>query len=224
MEFEMVKAAVPMKDAAELYGLSMTRDGRCCCPFHDDRHPSMKLYEKDFHCFACGAHGDVIELVARLFGLSNGEAAKKLCSDFGLSVERTDRKTEQKIRQRQKILSEKKQQKELEERCYRAYSDWYHLLRHWADIYANPETVSEFYADVLKRIPYAEYLLDCFLASEEGRKEFVQVVLPDLPMYEAIVAAAEKEEKHGRRVLCACSRNFRDSRAERRQRQIVSVA
>lgn len=55
-----------------------------CCPLHNDRHPSLKLNEDYFYCFGCGATGDVIELVFRLFGLSAYEAAQKLAYDFGI--------------------------------------------------------------------------------------------------------------------------------------------
>lgn len=40
-----------------------------CCPFHDDKHPSMKV-DRRFHCFGCQADGDVIDFTARLFGLN----------------------------------------------------------------------------------------------------------------------------------------------------------
>ena len=74
--FETVKSAVTVKQAAEYYGCKVNRGDMICCPFHDDRHPSMKLNEKYFYCFGCGATGDVIDLVARLFGLSSFEAAQ----------------------------------------------------------------------------------------------------------------------------------------------------
>ena len=45
----------------------------------------MKLNEDYFYCFGCGATGDVIDLVARLFNLSKYEAAQKLAYDFGLT-------------------------------------------------------------------------------------------------------------------------------------------
>ena len=61
------------------------------CIFHDDRHPSMKLNEDYFFCFGCGAHGDVIDLTARLLGLSSYDAAKKLAYDFGLSPGQSSR-------------------------------------------------------------------------------------------------------------------------------------
>lgn len=46
--YETVKAAISVKDAAEQYGLKVNRNGMTCCPFHDDRHPSLKLNEDYF--------------------------------------------------------------------------------------------------------------------------------------------------------------------------------
>lgn len=80
--FETVKAAVTPKQAAATYGIRVQRNGMCRCPFHDDRTPSMKLYEDHYHCFGCGATGDVVDLVSRYFSIGPYEAAKKLASDF----------------------------------------------------------------------------------------------------------------------------------------------
>lgn len=86
--FETVKSAVTVKQAAEYYGCKVNRGDMICCPFHDDRHPSMKLNRDYFYCFGCGATGDVIDFVARLFGLSSYEAAKKLAYDFGIDPDK----------------------------------------------------------------------------------------------------------------------------------------
>ena len=66
--FESIKAAVTARQAAEHYGIECNRNGMARCPFHDDRTPSMKL-DARFHCFGCGADGDVIDLTAKLFGI-----------------------------------------------------------------------------------------------------------------------------------------------------------
>ena len=86
-QFETIKAAVPLRQAAETYGLRVLRNGMTCCPFHEDRHPSMKLNKDYFFCFGCGASGDVIDFTARLFGLSPYAAAQKLETDFGIDAE-----------------------------------------------------------------------------------------------------------------------------------------
>ena len=67
--FEVVKQSVTVREAAEMYGIAVGRGGMACCPFHDDRHPSMKV-DTRFHCFGCGADGDVIDFTARLYNLA----------------------------------------------------------------------------------------------------------------------------------------------------------
>ena len=84
--FDTVKAAVTPRMAAERYGLPIRQGSMVCCPFHADRTPSMKLNEDYFYCG--GATGDVIDLAARLFGLSGYDAAKKLAADFGITEQK----------------------------------------------------------------------------------------------------------------------------------------
>ena len=81
--FADVKAAVTTRQMAEHYGLRPDRHGMVCCPFHGDKHPSMKV-DARFHCFACGADGDVIDFVARLRGVRNIEAAREISAAVGL--------------------------------------------------------------------------------------------------------------------------------------------
>ena len=85
--FEVVKQSVTVREAAEMYGIEVKRGGMACCPFHDDRHPSLKLNEDYFYCFGCGATGDVIDFTARLYDLPPKEAAEKLAQDFGLAYD-----------------------------------------------------------------------------------------------------------------------------------------
>lgn len=75
------RRAAPLGEAARRYGT--VRRGFMRCPFHADRVPSLKLYDDHFHCFGCGAHGDVVDLTAGLLGCSKAEAARWLEADFG---------------------------------------------------------------------------------------------------------------------------------------------
>ena len=84
--FEEVKRFVTTRQVAENYGTKVNRSGMACCPFHKDKHPSMKVDNSHYHCFGCGAHGDAIGYVAQMFGLSQYDAACKIIEDFGLSV------------------------------------------------------------------------------------------------------------------------------------------
>ena len=140
--YETIKAAIPMKQAAEHYGLKVSRNGMACCPFHHDRHPSLKLNENYFFCFGCGAKGDVIDLVARLFDLSSYEAAQRLAADFGISTEPGQAAAASCKPKRLHI----RQFREDEMMCFRVLTDYLHLLEDWKMRYA-PKTPDEPYDD-----------------------------------------------------------------------------
>ena len=138
--FEAVKQSVTTRQAAEHYGIHVGRNGMACCPFHNDKTPSMKL-DRRYHCFGCGADGDVIDFAAALYGLRKKEAAVQLAQDFGLSYE--DWKPpgkEKKPKPRQK--SPEEQFQEAKNRCFRILADYLHLLREWRKDYA-PHTPEE---------------------------------------------------------------------------------
>ena len=61
--FELVKTSVSNRDAAEVYGVGVNRHGFAHCPFHADHTPSLYVADDHYHCYGCGAHGDVIEKV-----------------------------------------------------------------------------------------------------------------------------------------------------------------
>ena len=120
--FTQIKMAVSVKEAAEYYGLEVNRGNMVCCPFHADRTPSMKLNEDYFYCFGCGASGDVIDLAARLFGLSGYEAAKKLAADFGITGQKPSILAK---------LQRGKSQEETERHCFRVLGDYLQILQDW---------------------------------------------------------------------------------------------
>ena len=127
--FEAVKQAVPTRQAAESYGIRVGRNGMACCPFHDDKHPSMKV-DRRFHCFGCQADGDVIDFTARLFGLNSKEAALKLAEDFSVSF---DAKGHDPPRRRpvKRKISEELRYRQAEQKCFRVLCDYLHLLERW---------------------------------------------------------------------------------------------
>ena len=80
---EAIKRAHPLLTVLDHYGIATRGLGArrtALCPFHDDHAPSFTVFlESDrFHCFGCGARGDVIELVERLEGVSFLEAVRRL--------------------------------------------------------------------------------------------------------------------------------------------------
>ena len=171
--FETVKQSVTVREAAERYGIEVKRGGMACCPFHDDKNPSMKLNEEYFYCFGCGATGDVIDLTARLYNLSPKEAAEKLAQDFGLIYDSQAPPRRNYVRQK----TEARKFREDRQRCYRVLSDYYYLLKKWeAD--RSPRTPEEEphprFVEAIQKKTYVEYLLDLFLyESEEEQKAWI---------------------------------------------------
>lgn len=55
------------------------------CPFHNEKSPSFYVYKTDghYHCYGCGAHNDVIALLAHLRGIDTKEAARELARIVG---------------------------------------------------------------------------------------------------------------------------------------------
>lgn len=83
MDSREIKESRSMRDVLQRYGLQPSRKGFISCPFHgEDKHPSLKIYEKDFHCFSCGANGDIFEFVMRMEDVSFKEAFQILGGQY----------------------------------------------------------------------------------------------------------------------------------------------
>ena len=170
--FEAVKQSVSTRDAAAFYGIEVKRNGMACCPFHDDKNPSMKVDQR-FHCFGCGEDGDVIDFTAKLFDLSPKEAAEKLAQDFGLIYDSQAPPRRRYVRQK----TEAQKFREDRQRCYRVLSDYYYLLKKWEADHS-PRTPEEEphprFVEAIQKKTYVEYLLDLFLyESEEEQKAWI---------------------------------------------------
>lgn len=168
--FEAVKQSVTTRQAAESYGIRVNKNGMAVCPFHRDKNPSMKV-DRRFHCFGCGADGDVIDFVSRIYGISSLEAAQKAASDFGISYDRKNKKEASKKAVRKK--SDAQIYAEAEQRCFRALSDYYHLLRKWEMDYApnmEDETWHPLFVEALQKKSHLEYLLDILVFGEIEEK------------------------------------------------------
>jgi hypothetical protein len=86
-------AQVSIRDLANRLGLDVVDEGRfakAICLFHRDTRPSMFLYERDgdspphFHCYACGEHGDIFDLVKQSQGLEFKKAVDWLATAYRL--------------------------------------------------------------------------------------------------------------------------------------------
>ena len=172
---ETIKATVAPADAARQYGLSVQRNGMARCPFHNDTHPSMKLYDDHFYCFACGAHGDVIDLTAKLLGLNFKETVHCLAVDFGISP--NDDPPTAAMPQRPHVSQFRRD----ELLCLSTLTEYERLLRFWKQEYAPsvPDApIDDRFVEACQMLETIEYLADflCAASLEERVKAVDELI------------------------------------------------
>ena len=168
--YETVKEQLDLRAVAEHYGVD-SRNGMTACIFHDDRNPSMKLYSDHYYCFGCSACGDVTAFTARLFGISQAEAAQKLASDFGIAEVHNTAKTS--IKTQLTVIGKRQREQE----AFRVLCDYCHLLRS-ARTELAPKSENEpfhpLFIESLQHLTEYEFYCDIFISgSKEDRTEFV---------------------------------------------------
>lgn len=160
---ETIKSLITMGDIFQKYGFDVGRNGFLCCPFHQEKTASLKAYKDDtrWHCFGCGAGGDVITFVMMLYHINFSQAIVRINSDFalGLTNEKPDSRTMAKI-------AREKAKKKRELDAYRAEYDKkileYRRLWH-AKLFMAPkstEDVSDEYIEACHKLPVLEHYFD----------------------------------------------------------------
>lgn len=171
--FSEIKSSLAMQEVARFYGLEINRAGMACCLFHNDKTPSLKVYDDHFYCFGCGATGDQTGFVAKLFGLRQIDAAKKISEDFGLRL--FDREFAAPISmavnpkyEMQKWLGEARQ----------TVKDYLATLYKWHRDYAPRNQDDEFhplFVESLQKMDYIEYLQDILTrGSDEDKRDLYE--------------------------------------------------
>ena len=79
-----IKNAYSMRDILARCGIPKpNRSGFINCPFHrGDREASMKIYEKDYNCFGCGANGDIFTFLQQFYSISFKDAYQMLGGSY----------------------------------------------------------------------------------------------------------------------------------------------
>ena len=201
---EYIEELTRRTDIVELVGgyVQLKRKGRLyggLCPFHSEKTPSFYVYPdtQSFYCFGCGATGDVIDFVARLFGLSSYEAAKKLAYDFGIDP---DKPPAAMALKKPYPLARAFRNDEIH--CQRVLCDYLHLLERWKVEYApqSPEDeLDDRFVEACHMIEYVNDLLDVLMFAElKQRVKAVDMLLKDgtITALEQRLRRLEKEVQH----------------------------
>lgn len=157
----------------DYYGLQPNRKGFICCPFHNEKTPSFKVYKGNggYHCFGCGEHGGVIDFVMRYFDLSFKEAITKLNNDFCLGLpigEKLDRRKQLDMAKRSFKARREREAKQNEHNRLKnaretALDEWVRLDKQKTKY--KPKTQNEdlhpLFVEAIINLPHAEYRLEC---------------------------------------------------------------
>ena len=174
--FRKVKERVTARQVAERYGVKVSRNGMARCPFHNDKHPSMKI-DRNYYCFACGAKGDAVNYVAALFGLSQLEAAKKINEEFTLGIpigkQEVRKKREPEVWKREKVPTKEERMQFVQKKIDKWARDAANvLLRYlrwrefWKEFYKPESTEEEWhplFAEALQNESKISYLVDMLM-------------------------------------------------------------
>ena len=168
-----IKNSISMLDVVNKYGIEVFNKNFVLCPFHNEKTPSMKIYDdtKGFYCFGCGASGDIFTFTQRYFNINFKQALSKLNNDFGFNFP-----VNQKLSARQKMwidkkTFERKREKKLQELAYSslindfldAHSEIIRLERQKLK-YApktQDEELNQLFVEALKKIEAAYFNLEC---------------------------------------------------------------
>ena len=176
-----IKQRVSMIEILKYYGIETNRSNFCRCPFHQEKSASFKAYpgSRGFYCYGCHESGSVIDFVMKFFGLSFGDAIKKINEDFSLGLpigEKLDRRKQLEINKsaferKRKIEAEKKRREQIENAYWTAFDEWKRLddnRRNYAPK-SPTEPLHPLFVEALKNIDGAEYSLEC---AEIARYEY----------------------------------------------------
>lgn len=157
----------------EYYGLQPNRKGFICCPFHNEKTPSFKVYKGNggYHCFGCGEHGSIIDFVMRYFDLSFKEAITKLNNDLNLGLpigEKLDRRkkldiAKKSFKARQERERQQNEHNQLKNNREIALDEWIRFDKQ--KMKYKPKSQNEdlhpLFVEAIINLPHAEYRLEC---------------------------------------------------------------
>lgn len=152
MTRDEIKANHSMREIVEQYGFRVNRAGFIHCPFHQgDKGASLKIYQDSFHCFGCGANGDIFSFIQLIDHVdfktafqSLGGTYEKPTFSSQLAIYRANKKKEERARTAEKL----RKRKELNNMLIDVYRDFMQ----------RSEPFSEVWCDCCNALQYQLYL------------------------------------------------------------------
>lgn len=192
--FQQIRSHITLTEVIRSYGLEITRNNMMICPFHSEKTPSLKIYENTYKCFGCGASGDTVSFISKLFGISMYEAACKINSDFSLNLN-----TENIISDTSYEDNRIKQQ-ELKDTVLESWNvvcKYFNSLYVWNKEFApknSGDPLHPLFAESIQKLDFVEYLCECFnnASSLDERIQLVDNYKREIMVYKERLDETEK--------------------------------
>ena len=168
---QTIKEQLTMFDVCQQYGFEPNRADFICCPFHNEKTPSMKIYQGDrgYNCFGCGKSGDVITFVKEYFNLSFQDALRKIDTDFNLNIYGDH--TFEELRQshyKEKMLKAKKDREQREKQkenddYWKAFDEYKRLDDNFNKYKpkSQQEELHPLFVEALQKLEHQKFVLEC---------------------------------------------------------------
>ena len=156
-DVDYIKQNVSILDVLNMCGVDYRRSP-IICPFHNEKTGSMYIYEdgNQYHCFGCGAHGDIIDFVQSYYECDFKDAVRQISDYFGLGGEIT-------LEQKKRLNDAKKRRKRQATERERLQKEWLKWLTAftWCDrvLMNKPNMADKVYVKALKNKEYTWYRL-----------------------------------------------------------------
>ena len=165
---EIITGTVTMRDVLSRYH-NLGKKNRCSCPIHNGKDNNFAYTDKVFHCWTCGAKGNVISFVMQMFNLNFRQALMKINIDFGLNLSlqasRQSAETQQRADEIRKVRQaeyEKKMQKEREYDKLISEYVWCDMIIRELQPKKPADEIYDVYVRAMHKLPIIQYKLDCF--------------------------------------------------------------
>ena len=173
---DLIKSRLSCSGLLAMHGIEVNRKCRARCCFHDDNRPSMAVFDNHVHCYACGAHADVIALAAQLYGVDNCEAIRITAELAGIAAIDNTREYQKKADMiRQKADERKQTINALNTSYYKLLAEFARLERNKTE-YAprSPDTdLHPLFVEAITRVEFVWYaMIECermILDAEKAR-------------------------------------------------------
>lgn len=163
---------IPFLQVASYYGLQIQNNNMCSCPFHADKHPSMRIYPDHGYCFSCNTRVDNISLVQKLYDCNAVEALEKIKADFGLS--NNNQSQNRVMSEQRKEYFRKQQHEKNRDTATREIIKFYRLLQSWKEQQSPKNTggiPNKYFMYAINNEAYTGYILDNLLAPKTEKEE-----------------------------------------------------